>query len=112
MKPWSPSPCTVGGSRTTDAVGGEGERDLRIAQPGHGTATRSGHSRVGTMPVPFGRHTPRCEPERPGRDEERPIGTSERLAERFDGTAIRIGSALEAPREREVVLEREVNHTI
>src|SRR5262249_48956462 len=36
----------------------------------------------------------------------------QRLAEDLDGAAIRIGSALEAPQEGDVVLEREVNHAI
>jgi hypothetical protein len=64
------------------------------------------------MPVPFGRHPPRCEPERPGGDDERPIRTRERLAERLDGAAIRVGSVLEAAREGDVVLEREMDHAV
>src|SRR5260370_21447766 len=67
-------------------------------------------SRVLTVPVPFGPHAPRCEPERPGGDDERSIRIRKRLAECLDGAAIRIGSVLEAPREGDVVLEREVNH--
>ena len=64
------------------------------------------------QPVPFGRDAPRCEPGRPGGDEERPAGARERLAERLDGAAIRIGGGLEAAREGEVVPEREVDHAI
>src|ERR1700682_1231343 len=62
--------------------------------------------------VPFGHHMPRCEPERPGRDEERPVRTGKCLAECLDGAAIRVGSCLEAPRESDVVLEREMDHAI
>jgi hypothetical protein len=64
------------------------------------------------VPVPFGGDVPRGEPEQPGRDDERSIGARKRLAEGLDGAAIRIGSALEGPREDEVVLEREVDHAI
>ena len=64
------------------------------------------------MPVPFGRHTPRCEPKRPGGDDERAIRTCEHLAECLDGAAVRIGSVLEASRERDVVPEGEVDHAI
>ena len=73
---------------------------------------RGASGRVGIMPVPFGRHPPRCDPERPGGDDERPVGTRERLAEGLDGAAVRIGSALEVAREGEVVLEREVDHAV
>jgi len=64
------------------------------------------------MPVPFGRHTPWCEPERPGGDDERSVRAHKRLAECLDGPAIRVGSALEVPREGDVVLEGEVDHAI
>jgi len=47
-----------------------------------------------------------------GGDHERPAGTRERLAECLDGAAIRVGSALEVPREGDVVLEREVDHAV
>ncbi len=40
------------------------------------------------------------------------IGARQRLADALDGAAIGIGRALEVPREREVVLEREVDHAI
>jgi len=42
----------------------------------------------------------------------RSIRTRKRLAERLDGAAIRIGSALEVPRESNVMLEGEVDHAI
>ena len=58
---------------------------------------RGGRRRVGPEPVLLGRHPSRCEPERPRGDEERPIGTRERLAEHLDGAAIGIGGALEVP---------------
>ena len=90
---------------------GEGERHLRRGQPGRRTA-QSDQRRVGTLPVPFGRHAPRRDPERPGGDDERSIGACERLAERLDGAAIRVGRALEVPREGDVVLEGEVDHAI
>src|ERR1035441_6588098 len=64
------------------------------------------------MPVPFGTHPPRGEPEGPGCDDQRSIRASQRLPERLDGTAIGIGSVLEAARESDVVLEREVDHAI
>ncbi len=64
------------------------------------------------MPVPFGPHTPGCEPERPGGDDQRPVRTRQHLAECLDGAAIRIGRALEVSRESDVVLEREVDHAI
>ena len=66
----------------------------------------------GTVPVAFGRHPPRCEPERPGGDDERPVRARQRVAEGLDGAAIRVGSALEVPRESDVVLEREVDHAV
>jgi hypothetical protein len=69
-------------------------------------------SGTGIQPVPFGRDAPRYEPGRPGGDEERPVRARERLAERLDGAAIRVGRGLEAAREGDVVLEREVDHAI
>jgi MftR C-terminal domain len=36
-------------------------------------------------PVPFGRHPPRCQPERPGGDDERPVRIRQRLAECLAG---------------------------
>ncbi len=80
----------------------------RVCGPPPSAAAR----RVGAMPVPLGRHPPRCEPERPGGDDERPVRTRERLAEGLDGAAIRVGSALEVPGEGDVVLEREVDHAV
>ncbi len=64
------------------------------------------------MAVLLARHVPRCQPEEPGGDQERTLRTRECLAERLDGAAIRVGGALEVSRERQVVLEREVDHTI
>src|ERR1017187_1703155 len=64
------------------------------------------------MPVAFGRDPPWCEHEGPGGDDERPARTGERVAEGLDGAAVRIGGALEVTGEGEVVLEREVDHTI
>jgi hypothetical protein len=74
------------------------------------TAVERHRGRIG--PVPFGRHLARQQPERPGRDDERPIGVRERLAERRDGPAIRFGGVLEAPGERDVVLERQVDYAV
>ena len=48
----------------------------------------------------------------PGGDDERPIGTLERFAERLDGAAIGVGGALEVRRERDVVVEREVDDAV
>ena len=64
------------------------------------------------VPVPFGRHPARGYPERPGRDDERPARAGQHLAKRLDGLAVRAGRALEAAGERDVVLEREVDHTV
>jgi hypothetical protein len=50
------------------------------------------------------------DPERPGGDHERSIGTDERLCEHLDGAVIGVGGALEVSREREVVLEREMDY--
>jgi hypothetical protein len=47
-----------------------------------------------------------------GGDDERSIRTRKRLAECLDGASIRAGSALKVSRERDVVLEREVNHAV
>ena len=47
------------------------------------------------MSVPLGGDTPRCEPEQSGGEDERSVRTRQRLAERLDDAAIRVGSALE-----------------
>src|SRR5260221_433391 len=70
-----------------DAAGSEGERHLRILHPCLRTAGQMRRSAV-TMPVPFGPNAPRCEPERPGGDEERSVRIHKRLAECLDGAAI------------------------
>ena len=98
--------------RRADPTGSDREHQLGSGQPSLQTAAQSSHRRVGTVPVPFGRHAPRCEPERSGGDDERSIRTSKRLAECLDGAAIRVGGALEVPRESDVVLEREVDHAV
>jgi hypothetical protein len=64
------------------------------------------------MPVLFGHHASRRDPERAGGDQEGPIGTGKRVAHGLDGAAIRVGGALEIACEGEVVLEREMNHAI
>src|SRR5262249_34114428 len=93
------------------AMGGEGERQLRGGPPGLRTATQM-RRRVWTVPVLFGRHPSGDEPERARGDEQRSIGPGKRLAECLDGAAIRVGGGLEASGERDVVLEREVDHAI
>jgi hypothetical protein len=60
------------------------------------------------MPVPFGRHTTESNPESPRGDDQRSVRTRECLAKCLDSPAIGIGSLLEAPRESDVVLERQV----
>ena len=75
-------------------------------------AAHTGHRRVGNKAVPFGRYLPRGEPEQPGGEDERPVGTGQHLAEGLDGAAVRVGRALEVPRESEIVLERQVNHAV
>ena len=77
---------------------------------GRGRARRQ--RRVGVVPVPFGRHPPRGDPEGPGGDDERPARTGQHLAEGLDGAAVRIGRALEVAGEGDVVLEREVDHAV
>ena len=64
------------------------------------------------MSVLLGRDTPRRDPEHPGGDQQRPLRARERLAERLDRAAVGVGGALEVSREREVVLEREVDHAV
>ena len=64
------------------------------------------------MPVALARHASRRESERPGGDDERPVGAGERLAERLDRAAVGVGRALEVARERDVVLERQVDHAV
>ena len=65
------------------------------------------------MPVvPFGDHPPRRQPEQPGGDDKRPARTGQHLAEGLDGAAIRLRRALEVPGERDVVLERQVDHAV
>src|ERR1035441_2388450 len=112
MKPLSPSPCAVGGSRTTD------ERTPREARESviHALASRAcaPPNRVaGAESAPSPSRSAATRPgARPGGDDDRPSRPRQRLAECLDGEAIRIGSALEAPREGDVVLEREVDHAI
>lgn len=64
------------------------------------------------MPVLLGRRPILGEPEQAGGDDERPVGTGEGVAEGLDGTAIRVGGALEVAAEGDVVLEREVDHAV
>ena len=64
------------------------------------------------MAVLLARHLPRREPEQPGGDQQRPIGARKLLTKDLDGAAVGVGGALEVSREREVVLEREMDHTI
>ena len=97
--------------RRADAARREGERQLGRGRASRGPRRQCG-ARVGAVPVPFGRHPPRCEPECPGGDDERSIRTRQRSPKRLDGAAVRVGSALEVARESEVVLEREVDHAI
>ena len=96
------------------ATGGEGERQVGVGQAVVRTASADQRRRrvlVGPS-VPLTRHAPWCEPERPGGDEERTIGVRERLAEGFDRLAIGRDGAREVPGERQVVLEREVDHAV
>jgi len=84
---------------------------VRVGQPSLRTAERQLRVRLG-RPVPFGGHSPGRQAERPGCDEERSVRTRERLAKGLDRAAISCGSARKIPRERDVVLERKVNHAI
>src|SRR6516225_8590267 len=101
MKPLSPSPCTVGGSRSTEE---RTPREARasvicaVARRVRGPAGRCAGAEPGSLPS-------RREPERSGGDDERPARTCEHLAERLDGAAVGVGSTLEIPGEGEVVLE-------
>src|SRR5487761_1090599 len=80
--------------------------------PGPRTLAHRGRDRVAIVPVPLGAYPPWREAESPGGDEEWPVRAGQRLAERLDGAAIRTGSLLEAARERDVVLVREVHHAV
>src|ERR1700691_3857192 len=60
------------------------------------------------MPVAFGRDTTGSDPEGPRGDDQRSARPRERLAKRLDGAPVRFGSLLEASRESDVVLERQV----
>ena len=64
------------------------------------------------MPVPFGRHLPRGDPGRPGRDDQRPARTRKHMTERLHRPPIRICRALEVACEGDVVLERQVDHAV
>ena len=64
------------------------------------------------MAVPLGGRPPQRETQRPGGDEERPVRPGQRLRECLDRAAIGVGRVLEAARERDVVLEGEVDHGV
>ena len=113
-KPLSPSPWFVGGSRTTH------ERTPRVASD----RTNSPVSRRALVPLaaeaPASVSCPsRSVATRPGvrrasrGDDQRSI-RARRAPRRMLSTAqtIRVGSALEIPGEREVVLEREMDHAV
>ena len=87
-KPWSPSPWTDGGSRTSDertprAASASVATSRRHAVPGVRARDRAASSSVATRP---GASSPI-----PGGDDERPVGALERRAERLDGRAGRCG---------------------
>src|SRR6266508_3587066 len=107
MKPWSPSPCTVGGSRRMDERTPREARDSvssAVARRIRGPAARCS---VPAIPCPS-----RYEPGRSGGYDERAVGVGERLAERLDRAAVGVGRVLEAAGERDVVLEREMDHAV
>src|ERR1017187_2346467 len=108
MKPLSPSPWFVGGSRTTDERTPLEARSrvicalrARIAGPPVKSVVASSRSGMS-----------RSVARRPGGDEERAIRTHERFAEGLYGEAVRVGSAFKVAREGKVVLEREVDHPV
>jgi hypothetical protein len=68
--------------------------------------------RVKTRRVLFGSRPPRCQHDRRGGDDQRPVRTGEGLAHRLDGAPVRAGRALEVPGARHAGVEREVDHAI
>jgi hypothetical protein len=107
-KPWSPSPWTVGESRTLDErtpEAGEGEPRLLGARAlargrGGGGCVILGDERAGGVAG------------QPGRDDKRSAGALERGAERLGRAAIGGGSGREAARECLLVLERQVDDAV
>ena len=107
-KPWSPSPWTVGASRTLDertpeAASASAARSEQCPVPGGG---------VGVGHVLLGRDRAGLQARQPGGDDERPVGALERRAERLDGAAVRVGGGLEVAGEGDVVLEGEVDDPV
>ncbi len=90
-----------GRARTLPSRGGQ-----RTA--GHGR----GHDRVDDVPVQFGGHSPACESQHAGGDDQRSARTGEYFRQGLDGTAIGVGGRLEAPRKGKAVIERKVDHAI
>jgi hypothetical protein len=62
--------------------------------------------------VLFSGHAPRGHAQQPGGEDERPIGTRQRVAERLNRAPVRVGGVLEPAGEGDVVLEREMDHTV
>ena len=72
----------------------------------------AGRGRVKARRVLFGSHPPRCQHDRRGGDDQRPVRTGEGLAQRRDGAPVRVGRALEVPGAHHAGVEREVDHAI
>jgi hypothetical protein len=99
--------------RGADAARCERQHQLCGGQSGRRAGAERGHCRIRrATPVSFGRDASGCHPERARGDEERSIGAGKRFAKCLDGTAIRVGCALEVTRESQVVLEGEMNHAV
>jgi hypothetical protein len=98
--------------RRADAAEARESTNSAVAQPG----LRTGPPRAadaGSAPCPSRSVATAPVRARASRgDEERSIGTRQRLAERLDGAAIRVGGALEVPGEGDVVLEGEVDDAV
>ena len=98
--------------RRADATRREGEHELGGGMAGLRPATERGGRRVERVPVAFGRRLSGCEPEDAGGDDERSVGAHQRLADCLDRGAVGVGRSLEVARERELVLEGEVEHAV
>jgi hypothetical protein len=76
------------------------------------TAAPVRRGRVEIRHVLLGGHACGREPERPRGDDERARRTGQGLADRLDRAPVGDGRAFEVPREREVVLERQVDDRV
>ncbi len=83
-----------------------------MCPPGERTGIETSCVRVGVVSVPLGRHPTGRDKECPRSDEQWAIRTCKRVSENLDGATIRICSALEVPREGNLVLEGEVDDAV